>query len=397
MIEEIVREHAEGAAFAWDRAHRAWWHPAYDAVDCRELTVLCDEHLDGLRIAGADAIPVVTQLLTNLPGAGEVYVATLFAVEHQSDAVITAVAATVASNPRCVPGAAAALIDSQCKEISVLAGAWQQSQTPGLRRAALTADVARRGVAATAHIQFATRDTSSLVRARAWRACGELRIVVDGGAAMSVEDDTERVALQLMHGWRGKCPSIVDDPAQLLLASPRDRLRLLLLLGALLPASHAHTLSLAMLTTRDLAWYAPLLLAVNGSASHIETLMQWLSDDRLNPVAGYAISHLTGVDPIDAALLVPHDEAGDEPTLGDEDDFGPFDELPRWIQSVAEAWWSKHRGTMQRGERIVHGLPWGGAAFTELLKRGSQLQRHQSAYALALAERRGLASLRTPL
>ncbi len=397
MIEEIVREHAEGAAFAWDRAHRAWLHPAYDAADCRELAVLCNEHLDGLRIAGADAIPVVTQLLTNLPGAGDVYVATMFGVEHQCDALLSAVAVTVASNARCVSGAAAALIDSQCKEISVLASAWQQSQTPGLRRAALAADVARRGVAATAHTQFATHDTSPLVRARAWRACGELRIVVERSAPMSNEHEAERVALQLMHGWRGTCPSIVDDPPQLLLASPRDRLRLLLLLGALLPTSQAHTLSVAMLSTRDLAWYAPLLLAVNGCASHIETLMQWLSDDRLNPVAGYAISHLTGVDPIDASLLVPHDDALDDLSLGDDDDFGPFDELPRWVPSVAEAWWSKHRETLRPGDRIIHGLVWGGEAFTELLQRGSQLQRHQSAYALALAERRGLASLWTPV
>ena len=80
IINEVVLQHAEEAAFHWILRDAAVAAPHYDVKDLAELDDKVDAHLDGLRIAG-DAGWELCQEELNWQEPGEVFVAAVMAYE----------------------------------------------------------------------------------------------------------------------------------------------------------------------------------------------------------------------------------------------------------------------------------------------------------------------------
>lgn len=78
ILYEIVRQHAEMAAFLWTVYDHHMLHPDEDPdMDEERLTRLVERleaHLDGLRIAGADGLTVAEKRYADFPEAGELFV-----------------------------------------------------------------------------------------------------------------------------------------------------------------------------------------------------------------------------------------------------------------------------------------------------------------------------------
>ncbi|MCU0633500.1 MAG: hypothetical protein MUE41_01400 [Gemmatimonadaceae bacterium] len=389
IIEPVVRAHVEDAAFHWDRWRRAAWHPAYSAADRAEMRARADASMDGVRIAGPDALPLVRDALDRATGAGEVFVATLIALELGDEGMLAdivarsgtpAEAAAMADGLRCAHGIAS----------QRTARAWQESSRPVARRAALVADVGRRGRASLPHARFASKDAHPLVRARAWRAEGELAprtappsAGADSHAAADQDPDERagvvvRAALQ-----RSAAPSLADR--DLLVALDRhDLARWIVLAGILSSPAEAAAHASAWLGHPVLEWHAPLLLAANGHAVHLDLLLEWLEVPQLNPVAGYALQHMLGVDAIDASLWDADERDGDLAPSPDEDPdrFGPFDELPPWRVAATRAWCHAHRPPPRC--RVLAGQELGRDSAVVVHDAASMFQRGQLAYRSAL-------------
>ncbi len=78
VLPEIVRQHAEMAAFLWTVYDRHLLdpdeNPDMDEERLDRLIERLEAHLDGLRVAGADGRRIAAELFEEYPEAGELFV-----------------------------------------------------------------------------------------------------------------------------------------------------------------------------------------------------------------------------------------------------------------------------------------------------------------------------------
>ncbi|TCM86476.1 hypothetical protein [Rhodovulum steppense] len=78
VLDHIVRQHAEQAAFLWTIYDRHMLNPEeneeMDALRLSRLIERLEAHLDGLRVAGADGLRIAQELFAEYPEPGELFV-----------------------------------------------------------------------------------------------------------------------------------------------------------------------------------------------------------------------------------------------------------------------------------------------------------------------------------
>src|SRR5262245_43424927 len=80
IIETVIHQHAEEAAFLWLLRNMAVLQPHYSLTDLAELDSRVEAHLDGLRIAGDAGWKICKEVLSE-EGAGEVFAKAVLAFE----------------------------------------------------------------------------------------------------------------------------------------------------------------------------------------------------------------------------------------------------------------------------------------------------------------------------
>ncbi len=80
VLKEIIRQHAEQAAFLWTMYDHAMLHPEAednDEMDEERIARVVEQleaHLDGLRVAGAEGLAMAEEVYAEYPEAGELFV-----------------------------------------------------------------------------------------------------------------------------------------------------------------------------------------------------------------------------------------------------------------------------------------------------------------------------------
>ncbi|MFY8133770.1 MAG: hypothetical protein ACOVKS_02070, partial [Aquimonas sp.] len=111
-IASVIAQHSEELAFTWQRRQRAWSAPNHRAAHLHEIDSQLDAHLDGLHIAGREALAPAVQRFKRWGTDEEAFAATAVVGLCASVAVDEATRAELDSllitHPRSVRGAAAA-------------------------------------------------------------------------------------------------------------------------------------------------------------------------------------------------------------------------------------------------------------------------------------------------
>jgi uncharacterized protein (TIGR02270 family) len=391
VIQDVVAQHAEEAAFLWTTRERAVGVPRYSLKSLAALDERVDAHLDGLRIAGDAGWALCRANLENAE-ASVVFPLAVLAFE-------------TGDRQRMLDALTAGCISAETRRGLVSALGWLDYQTvaPWVRRLLDAKAAAHRaiGVAACAvqrqdpgaALTSSIDDPDPILRSRALRAVGELKrrdLLNQVRHHLTDEDEQcrfwaawtltlyrDRAGLQSLAQWLGKGDRF-------------GRLAILLSVRAMSLEDGRHWIR-TMANDPGLRRCAVIGAGALGDPSSVPWLIGNMQSPELSRLAGEAFSMMTGVD-LEAQDLdqdgpgPASGEAADEPSAVDAPDLDEDSHLTWPKHALVEQWWRIHRADFQDGMRYLAGQPLTTPAAREVLRAGNQRQRAAAAIELALRE-----------
>ncbi|MHC4783542.1 MAG: TIGR02270 family protein [Planctomycetota bacterium] len=391
IIETIVSQHAEEAAFLWLLRDGAVHEPHYSLEDLAKLDDRVEAHLDGLRIAGEGGWSLCCKNL-EIKEPGEVFAAGVLALESRDKDKLEAVYSVVEQAPETAGAMISALGWVKSNNLSGKVSGLLASKEPLWRKIGLAACAIHR-VDPGENLIMGLEDESGQVRARAARAAGELgRADIKTRLLSALTDENEAVRLwsawsAVLLGDRGSAVRYLSD---LLLDGGKglgDGLNVLirsldlakskLLLGELV--RNPATLRLAILGVSS-----------TGDTEYIPWLIKQMEDPQYARVAGEALTTITGVDIAyddlegerpDGFEAGPSEDPKDDNVAMDEDE-----DLPWPDAKLITGWWRGQSQEFQAGRRYLLGKPVTPEHCQWVLVNGKQRQREAAALEIALMQ-----------
>lgn len=388
VIEHIIDQHAEDAAFLWLQRDEATDAPHHRRKELDRLDERLEAHIDGLRVAGEWGWRVAESAFEQYGEPGEAFVAAVLAFESRSERRIARVLNSVASSAELLRAAVAAL---GWVEPSLLRGTVQAllgDSDPQKRLLGLAACSVHRVDPAARLVEFLDDDAPT--RARALRLVGELGradLLPEIRPSLRDPDDSCRF-------WAAWSAALVGDrcdaPQALCEQAGTDRLGrkgLQVLLSALDSESALGWLN----DMRGNPSNARLLTAgvgVFGDPCFVPWLLTQMRDPKLARLAGESFSMISGVELETEGLTAPApavDFGEDEGTDGEthRDYYLPWPDRSKIVQ-----WWYQNEATFSRGNRYLLGKQLAAGNLEAVFATGAQRQRRAAALEMAIASPR---------
>lgn len=172
LRDDIVGQHAEEAAFLWLLRAAAVRAPHYRLKDLAKLDNRVEAHVDGLRVASEAGWQLASEQL-KFEEPGELFAASVLALESRAWARIDLVIDFAARMPEAAPGLFSALGWVERAHLHGTVKELLDSDDPFRRRLGLTACALHR-VDPGPRLQAALADPEPGLRSRALKAAGEL-------------------------------------------------------------------------------------------------------------------------------------------------------------------------------------------------------------------------------
>ena len=391
IIESIVSQHAEEAAFLWLLRDLAVAAPHYSLQDLADLDERVEAHIDGLRVAGDPGWVFCSEGLQQQE-SGEVFAAAVIALEGDESQQLREVYAAVEMAPETERGLISAIGWIDPDKLKGKIAALLSSDSPMWRRVGIAACAVHR-VDCGDHLLRAIDDPDPGLKTRALRAAGEtgrrdlLAALLQGqlrhnDAACAFWAAWSAVLL----GDRGAGVASLKNIA--LTEGPFSTRAIQLLLRVLDSGDAADwlkALSRAPGRRRDLI----IGCAIRGDVAYVPWLIQQMTETpEWARVAGEAFSMITGADLAYEDLDADQPdgfEAGPTEAPADEDvNMDPDEDLPWPKPARIQAWWDANLGRFSAGTRYLAGSPITEPNCRCLLATGMQRQRIAAALELAL-------------
>jgi uncharacterized protein (TIGR02270 family) len=392
VVRAVVEQHAIEAGFVWLLRDRAVAAPHYLLADLRRFDDRIEAHLDGLRIAGEDAWPIVVEQLDAHAEPGETFACAGVAFGGRNQGRIARVfeAAAAPANARAVVSALGWLPDERDAQDYVLQ--FGLSDDPLARRIGVAAGAIRR-IPGGLVLQKALLDKDPGVAARAARAVGELgmtNLVGPLRPMLAAADADTRFWAAWSLALLGNETSALGELRTVALTEKTYRWRAVDLVARRAdPRSTIKWLPTLEVTPGGTRLVIQGLRAV-GDPEAIPRLLEWMKDPPLARVAGEAFAHVTGVHiSYDKLEGGPPEgfESGPTEDPADEDVALDPDGNLYWPDPVKCAdWWAKNRKGFAAGTRYLDGKPIASDTLREVLRKGYQRQRAAAALELAMRE-----------
>jgi uncharacterized protein (TIGR02270 family) len=387
----VVMQHAEDAAALRTTRSVLVRAPHVKLRDLRRGDDRLAAHLDGLSIAGEYGWRLAESALER-PGVGEVFVATIRAIEMRKTDALRRLLALAGAMPDTVPGLVSAFGWVSAPALQGIAKALLSSADPLALRIGLAACALHR-VDPGEPLTAAPARADALLRAAALRIAG-----------LCARQDMRGACLQALHDddpssrfWAARSAVLLGDRGvaaeQLLrmasVAGPHHEAALALALKLVDPASCTSLLK----PLHDAAQNHRLVVRATGLCGdirYVPWLIQQMNDPTLARLAGESFSFITGADlawldlegePPDEIEFGPNDDPEDDNVAMDEDDSLPWPD-PAKVQD----WWTANMQRFAPGVRYFVGEPPSRDHCLGVLRDGYQRQRIAAAEHLCLLE-----------
>ena len=385
IVEDVVTQHFEDAAFLWSVRRRAVRAPHFARTELSKLDGRIDANLDGLRIAGEEGW-TLARCSTGAGGAGEAFTAAVLALEKSVESFEQVFA--TARSWEAMPGLVSAMAWSEAPLVNSLVAQWGGSADERRRFLSVAAKSCRRA-ADSEFVDGAVADISACVRARGFRAIGELgRADMGKWLQRGMSDEDSRC--RFWAAWSACLTGHREAGKVLLAAAEAGEFR----------RDEALDLATRCLGVQDaFAWHQDLArggrlreAAIVARALGSPRLVPWLIDamavDQHARVAGEAFSWITGCDLAmeDLERDAPTEfEAGPNDNPEDDDvEMDPDEDLAWPDPGLVREWWGRHSPSFGAGECYLRGKRLDDAGLIEVLDAGSQRQRTSAALEIAL-------------
>ena len=385
----VVQQHAEEAAHLRHMRSVLAAAPHVKLHHLRRLDDRLAAHLDGLAVAGEFGSSLCEAALEN-PGVGEVFAATVRAIEEKDERRLDKLFALVGAVPEAQPGLISAFGWVSANSLQGTGAKLLASKEPFRRLAGIAACAMHMVDPGTALMQSVT-DAEPQLRARVLRAVGELGrrdLLAACVSALQNEDPACRFWAAWSAVLLGDHSNAVRVLESFVLLPNAFRGRALRLLLKVLDLPSAQ--QVLKTVAHDPANKRLLIqgAGIAGDAQYLPWLIGQMADDKFARLAGESFSMITGLDLayLDLERKPPENvEAG--PTENPEDenvDMDQDDSLPWPDAAKIQAWWQANQAHYQQGVRYFMGEPISAPHCQKVLREGYQRQRIAAAEYLCL-------------
>lgn len=396
-IPVVLHQHAEESAILRNIRSVLVRAPHVELHRLRRLDERLFAHLDGLSVAGEFGTQLCTQALER-PGAGEVFAATLRAIDERNAVALNRIVMLAQALPDARRGLLSALGWASAADLKGIIRTLLESVDPFRRTLAIATCRLHRADPGPA-LPAALRHDDTTLRAEALRTAGEIGRVdllaqIQGAFGDADEHVAARAAIAAcLLGDRAD--ALVALHAAATGAGPlRDAATQCLLLAS--NFEHGRQF-VATLARRDASGADPdaalkrrviRSCGLLGDPQYVGWLISLMSDDAYARIAGEAFTLITGADlakldlerkPPDAAPAGPTEEAADDDVALDEDDSLPWPDA-----ALVQRWWQANAAQLPVGTRCFMGAEVDAEHATQVLRKGAQRQRFVAAQHLVL-------------
>jgi uncharacterized protein (TIGR02270 family) len=393
VLPAVVQLHAEEAAFLWHLRDDVIRQPHYNLAEIAELDNRVEAHLDGLRVNGEPAWQTVKEQAEQFGEAGEVFAATVLALESGERDRLEPLFALAGAAPELERPLISAFGWTSAPVVSGLMRALMSSAAPSARRVAVAAQSIRREDLGQSWPRL-LHDDDPRVRARAIRAAAELGkhdALSELRQFMNDKDPACRF-------WAASSAARLGDRSTAVSDALRD-------IAVQAGPFQERAIGMTVRTTnpgdvRD--WLRPFWkdvktlrlaaagIAASGNVDFVPVLLQIMQVDAAARPAGEAFTMISGVhlsydklerDQPEDFQAGPTEDPADENVAMDQDENLPWPDL-----KLVEKWWAANSSRFTSGRRYLCGHEISRASLVQVLREGYQRQRAAAALELALLE-----------
>ena len=388
VVEEIIEKHAEDAAFLWLQRDAAVREPHYSLADLARLDNRVEANIDGLRIAGDAGCEICKEQLV-WEESGEVFTAAVLAFESGDEARIQEVLELGTSTYELSRGVISALGWIPHQKADKHIRKLLSSESPDFWRIGLAASSIHRKDPGQALVD-AYKDNDSLLRARAFKAVGELGLI-NLASSLQYKLPAEEEKCQFACAWTltlfGYEEAIPKLKTIALKGESHSEDATKIAVRRMQPSS-ASALIKEMSQSSEHIRKAVIGAGAGGDPATIPWLISLMEKDDIARVAGESFAMITGVD-------IAYDDLEGEwpesfeagPTESPEDEevaMDPDEDLPWPEPELIQKRWNQNKSNFQTGKRYLLGKPITPEWCQQILREGKQRQRAAAAIELAM-------------
>jgi uncharacterized protein (TIGR02270 family) len=391
-IPHIIDQHAEEAAFLWLLRDNAVSAPHYDLEALSELDERVEAHLDGLRISGDYGWEVCKANL-DFKENGELFVATVLALENQSTKKLKTVYKVLEENPELQSGFVSALGWVKPKFLQGKVSGFLASREPFWRKIGIAACAVQR-VDPKDYLKLGIKDADEDLCCQSLKAAGELGradLMGDMHKAMASKSPD----IKFWAAWAAVLCGDRQQASSTLFSTVKQGgtdehinvSKAMELLFRTMASGESKDL-LAVLKKQSRLRHVIQGVGIRGEIDFIPWLIEQMEVPELSRVAGESFTLITGKDLAYDDLDRDKPEGFESgPTENPEDDDVELDDdedLPWPNPETIQQWWNANKSEFTLGTRYLNGMPISNKTCQSVLTEGTQRQRKAAALELAL-------------
>lgn len=390
ILDDVIEEHAEEAAFLWQQRDAAVRAPDYDIDDIADADERVEAHLDGLRIGGEKSWETCKDLGWEL--AGEYFTAMSIAIRLGRFDFVDEVLGAAEGDTEATRGIISALGWVEPRFLNGLVKNLLLSDSSYRRMIGIGACAAHR-VHPRTHLFSALQSDDTALLARALKAAGELG---DVESLHQVRSHLEHPDNDCRFQAARSAVFLGDRSALRILGlfarseNRHQRAALNVVLRALEPAAGQQFVK-QLASDRSQVRNAVIASGIQGDPVYLPALIRQFENDELARVAGEAFETITGLNIFRESFeIIPAAGEAPPPAGADEDD--DDEELGEDLGLVVpdpkkmNPWYEENKSRFAVGQRYLCGQPVSIENCRAVLKTGQQRQRQAAAIELVLAE-----------